>query len=151
MTVDILRRLKYDNATIDRVAVLVRYHDDRPELNERNVRRAMNRIGVEHIPMLLELKRADVLAQSLYEREEKLAYVDTFEALYRQILKNEDCVTKKDLAIGGKELIAMGMKPGPKIGETIDALLDAVLEEPALNTREKLTELAHKWMTPDIG
>jgi tRNA nucleotidyltransferase (CCA-adding enzyme) len=111
----------------------------------------MNRIGVEHIPMLLELKRADVLAQSLYEREEKLAYVDTFEALYKQILKNEDCVTKKDLAIGGKELIAMGMKPGPKIGETIDALLDAVLEEPALNTREKLTELAHKWMTPDIG
>jgi tRNA nucleotidyltransferase (CCA-adding enzyme) len=151
MTSDILRRLKYDNATIDRVAVLVRYHDDRPELNERNVRRAMNRIGVEHIPMLLELKRADVLAQSLYEREEKLAYVDTFEALYKQILKNEDCVTKKDLAIGGKELIAMGMKPGPKIGETIDALLDAVLEEPALNTREKLTELAHKWMTPDIG
>jgi tRNA nucleotidyltransferase (CCA-adding enzyme) len=59
-------------------------------------------------------------------------------------------VTKKDLAIGGKELIALGMKPGPKIGEVMDALLDAVLEDPSINTQEKLTELAHKMMTPNV-
>jgi tRNA nucleotidyltransferase (CCA-adding enzyme) len=150
MAVDILRRLKYDNATIDRVAVLVRYHDDRPELTAGNIRRAMNRIGTEHIPMLLELKRADVLAQSMYEREEKLAHIDTFEALYRQSMEQKDCVTVKDLAIGGRDLIAMGMKPGPKIGETLDALLDAVLEDPGLNTPEKLTGLAHNIITPNI-
>jgi tRNA nucleotidyltransferase (CCA-adding enzyme) len=150
MTVDILKRLKYDNATIDRVAVLVRYHDDRPELTARNVRRAMNRIGAEHIPMLLELRRADILAQSMYRREDKLAQIDGFAELYRQILENGECVTKKDLAIGGKELIALGMKPGPKIGEVMDALLDAVLEDPSLNTQENLTELAHKMMTPNV-
>jgi tRNA nucleotidyltransferase (CCA-adding enzyme) len=150
MAVDILRRLKYDNATIDRVAVLVRYHDDRPELTAKNIRRAMNRIGTEHIPMLLELKRADVLAQSMYEREEKLAHIDTFEALYRESMEQKDCVTVKDLAIGGRDLIAIGMKPGPKIGETLDVLLDAVLEDPGLNTPEKLTELAHNIITPNI-
>jgi tRNA nucleotidyltransferase (CCA-adding enzyme) len=150
MAVDILKRLKYDNATIDRVAVLVRYHDDRPELTARNVRRAMNRIGAEHIPMLLELRRADILAQSMYRREDKLAQIDGFAELYRQILENGECVTKKDLAIGGKELIALGMKPGPKIGEVMDALLDAVLEDPSINTQEKLTELAHKMITPNV-
>jgi tRNA nucleotidyltransferase (CCA-adding enzyme) len=150
MTVDILKRLKYDNATIDRVAVLVRYHDDRPELTARNVRRAMNRIGAEHIPMLLELRRADILAQSMYRRDDKLAQIDGFAELYRQILENGECVTKKDLAIGGKELIALGMKPGPKIGEVMDALLDAVLEDPSINTQENLTELAHKMMTPNV-
>jgi tRNA nucleotidyltransferase (CCA-adding enzyme) len=150
MTVDILKRLKYDNATIDRVAVLVRYHDDRPELTARNVRRAMNRIGAEHIPMILELRRADILAQSMYRREDKLAQIDGFKELYQQILENGECVTKKDLAIGGKDLIALGMKPGPKLGEMIDALLDAVLEEPSLNTRENLTELAHKMITPNV-
>jgi tRNA nucleotidyltransferase (CCA-adding enzyme) len=150
MTEEILRRLKYDNATIAEVSTLVRYHDDRPKLTARNVRRAMNRIGTEHIPKLLEVKRADVLAQSMYEREEKLSYIATYEKLYQEILEKKECVDKKNLAIGGKDLIAMGMKPGPEIGRTMDALLDAVLEEPSLNTREKLSELAHKIITPFI-
>jgi tRNA nucleotidyltransferase (CCA-adding enzyme) len=65
-------------------------------------------------------------------------------------MEKKDCVTTKDLAIGGRDLIAIGMKPGPKIGETLDALLDAVLEDPGLNTSEKLTELAHNIITPNI-
>jgi tRNA nucleotidyltransferase (CCA-adding enzyme) len=151
MTEEILRRLKYDNATIEQVCRMVRYHDERPELTERSVRRAMNRIGTEHLPMLFEVKRADILAQSMYKREEKLAHIDSFAAISRRILENGECVTKKELAISGKDLIAIGMKPGPQLGAVIDALLDAVLEEPQLNTREKLLEIAHKMTTPNIG
>lgn len=146
----ILRRLKYDNATIDIVCRMVLYHDDRPQLSERNVRRAMNRIGTEFLPLLFEVKRADILAQSLYKREEKLAYVDEFEKLYQNILEKGECVTKKDLAIGGKDLIELGMKPGPQLGAVLDELLEAVLEDPQQNTREKLIALAHKMITPFI-
>lgn len=150
MAEEILKRLKYDNATIDQVTRMIKYHDDRPRLSKRTVRRAMNRIGTEFLPMLFEVKRADVLAQSDYEKEEKLSYIKEYETLYQEILDNNECVTKKDLAIGGKDLIAMGMKPGPEIGKTIDALLEKVLDDPQLNTKEKLTELVHKMTPPFI-
>ena len=145
-----MHRLKYDNATIEQVCRMIRYHDDRPQLSERTVRRAMNRIGTENLPFLFEIKRADVLAQSMYERKEKLAYVDTYEKLYKQILSQGDCVSKKDLAINGKDLIAIGMEPGPQIGAVIDKLLEIVMDDPTQNTKENLLVLAHKIKTPFI-
>ena len=143
----ILHRLKFDNDTTDRVCRLIRYHDDRPELSERTVRRAMNRIGVENMPALFAVKRADTLGQSLYHREEKLAYVDTYEHLFKEICAARQCVQKKDLAIGGSDLIAMGMKPGREIGEVLNELFEHVLDNPELNQRDKLLELAHNLMT----
>lgn len=147
MAREILRRLKFDNDTIDRVCCLIRYHDDRPELNPRNVRRAMSRIKIENMEALFAVKRADMLGQSLYHREEKLKYIDTYERMYREILEQEQCVQKKDLAINGRDLIAMGMKPGKGLGNVLDALFEEVLDHPELNTRERLLELAHNLTT----
>jgi tRNA nucleotidyltransferase (CCA-adding enzyme) len=146
----ILRRLKFDNDTTDRVCRLIRYHDDRPPVTPRNVRRAISRIGVDNMEALFAVKRADTLAQSLYCREEKLHYVDAYEQQYRQICSQNECVQKKDLAINGRDLIAMGMEPGREIGEVLDSLFEQVLDAPELNTREQLLELAHKMLTPLI-
>ena len=73
MSKKILRRLKFDNDTIEKVSRLIRYHDDRPEGQMRAVRRAMNRIGEELFPLYLEVQKADMLAQSDYRRDEKIA------------------------------------------------------------------------------
>ena len=143
----ILRRLKFDNDTTDRVCRLVRYHDDRPELNARTVRRAMNRIGVENMPALFAVKRADTLGQSMYHRQEKLAYVDSFERFFQEICAAQQCVQKKDLAISGSDLIAMGMKPGKEIGAVLNELFERVLDDPELNQRDKLLDMAHNLMT----
>jgi len=143
MAKTILHRLKFDNDTTDKVCRLVRYHDDRPEVTPRNVRRAMSRIGVENMEDLFAVKRADTLGQSLYQRQEKLAYVDSYERLYFQVLAESQCVQKKDLAINGRDLIDAGMKPGKELGEVLDTLFERVLDEPELNTRESLLELAH--------
>jgi tRNA nucleotidyltransferase (CCA-adding enzyme) len=146
----ILRRLKFDNDTTDRVCRLIRWHDDRPAVTPRNVRRAISRIGVENMESLFAVKRADTMAQSLYRREEKLAYIDEYERQYRQICSESQCVQKKDLAINGKDLIEMGMEPGKEIGEVLDTLFEQVLDDPALNTREQLLSMAHKIITPLI-
>lgn len=143
MAKTILHRLKFDNDTTDKVCRLVRYHDDRPEVTPRNVRRAMSRIGVENMEDLFAVKRADTLGQSLYQRQEKLAYVDSYERLYFQVLAESQCIQKKDLAINGRDLIDAGMKPGKELGEVLDTLFERVLDEPELNTRESLLELAH--------
>ena len=57
---------------------------------------------------------------------------------------------KKDMAINGKDLIAMGMKPGKDLGNVLEQLFQLVLEQPELNQKEKLIELAHKIMPPFI-
>ena len=140
MAKKILRRLKFDNDTTDKVCRLVCWLDDNPPLSEKNVRRAVSRIGVEQYPALFAVKRADILAQSEYQREEKLSYVDGYEALYREILEKNQCLTIRDLAVNGSDLIAAGMKPGKEIGETLKSLLELVLDDPELNNRELLLE-----------
>lgn len=146
----ILQRLKFDNDTTNLVCRLIEAHDERPQITERNVRRAMNRYGVDLFPLLFEVKKADTLAQSMYRREEKLAYIEEFRRVYEQILATQQCVRMKDLAISGRDLIAMGMKPGKEIGQVLDELLEQVLEHPEYNEYEKLIELAHNIVSPLI-
>ena len=136
----ILRRLKFDNDTTDRVCRLVRWHDDNPEISERNMRRAISRIGVEQYPALFVVKRADTMAQSAYGRDEKLAYIAEYERMYQEILDKQQCLTIKDLAVDGKDLIQAGMKPGKELGEVLKKFLEIVLEEPEKNTKEALLQ-----------
>lgn len=143
----ILRRLKFDNDTTASVCLLIRYHDDRPKITPRNVRRAISRIGLEHMQQLFAVKRADTLAQSMYQRNEKLAYIDSYEETYRKICEEKQCVQKKDLAINGRDLIALGMKPGKELGEVLQALFEQVLDDPSCNTKETLLARAEQFHT----
>lgn len=144
MARQILRRLKFDNDTTDRVCRLILCHDDNPPLEKRAVRRAIYRNGTGQYPELFDIKMADVLAQSEYKREEKIAYIKEYEAIYREIIQKKECLSIKELAVTGTDLIADGMQPGKKIGETLKQLLDYVLEYPENNTKEKLLEQVHK-------
>ena len=70
MALDILKRLKYDNNTIRQVTTLVRYHDLAVRLTAPKVRKAVVKVGEDLFPLFLEVKQADLLAQSTYMREE---------------------------------------------------------------------------------
>jgi len=138
---EVMHRLRFDNDTLKKVETLVRYHDLKIELRAKTVRRAMVKVGVDLFPYLLKVKKADFLAQSMYKREEKEEELKQLTAIYERIIEERNCVTLKDLAITGKDLINLGMKPGKQIGETLNRLLDAVIEEPEKNTREELLRL----------
>lgn len=140
----ILRRLKMDNETIARVTQLIRWHDDNPPLTERNVRRAVCRAGAAQYPELFAVKRADICAQSDYKKEEKLRYVDAYEALYEQITEKKQCLSIRELAVDGSDLLAAGVPQGKAVGETLHALLELVLEQPECNTREYLLSQVQK-------
>ena len=142
MTLDILRRLKFDNDTIACVCKYIRYHDDDIHPTEKAVRRAVNKVGEAYFGGLLELRRADCLAQSMYMREEKLDGLDGVEAIYETILAKKQCVSIKDLAITGNDLLQAGMPQGKRVGEILSALLEDVLEEPSHNTHEYLLKKA---------
>lgn len=142
MTLDILRRLRFDNDTIHKVCKLVEYHDYGNSVipDMRIVRRAINRVGEEMFPLLFPVKRADVLAQSDYMRQEKLDNVTQWEQIYQEVMAQKQCVSLKDLAVTGKDLIAEGYKPGPELGKMLNELLMIVLENPQCNTREYLLQ-----------
>lgn len=134
----VLRRLKFDNDTLRKVTRLVYYHDYRMPEKAVNVRRAMHTIGEDIFSYYLEVRRADVLAQSMYQREDKIRNLDGVEARYREIVEAGQCVSLKELAISGKDLIEAGMEPGKEIGETLKKMLSLVIEHPELNTKEEL-------------
>lgn len=134
----ILRRLKFDNATVDKVCRLVAGHDENPPATETSVRRAVVRIGAEAYPDLFKVKRADILAQSEYRRKEKLRYLEEYEACYASICSKKQCLSLKDLAVTGKDLVAAGMQPGPAVGAALHELLEIVLEDPDKNQKDVL-------------
>ena len=140
MAREIMRRLKFDNDTLRKVAKLVYYHDYRMPASAKNVRRAMHKIGEELFSYYMKIRRADTDAQSEYHREEKLENLHAIEKLYDEILEKEQCVSLKDLAVTGKDLLEAGVERGPRIGEVLDELLGCVIEEPEMNRREVLLE-----------
>ena len=141
MARDVMHRLRFDNDTIKKVTTLVKYHDLKIEIRAKCVRRAMVKVGVDLFPYLLKVKKADFLAQSMYKREEKEEELKQLTALYEKIMEEKNCVSLKDLAVTGRDLIDMGMTPGKEIGETLNRLLDIVIEDPEKNTKEELMQL----------
>ncbi len=136
----ILRRLKFDNETIRIVSRLIGFHDYRFPAERRSVRRAVWKVGEDLFPMLLQVKEADTVAQSLYEREEKLEWIAKVEKLYREILKDRECLSLKDLAVTGRDLIRAGCAPGPELGRILNEMLQDVLEHPEHNNKEYLLQ-----------
>lgn len=144
----ILRRLKYDNHTIKGVKHLIAWHDfrwdDETYAGMARVRRLVSKVGIDYFEPLLELQRADILGQSTYLQDKKLKVLDETLAIYQEVKRNHDCLSIKDLNIDGIALIRIGIPAGKRMGIILEKLLDMVIEEPKLNQRGILLELAKK-------
>ena len=97
MAQKILRRLKFDNHTTSTVTSLVKYHDQKVLPDPKYVRRAISRIGEDIFPLLYDVKKADLMAQSTYQREEKEQNLEAIYQIYHQIMDEAQCVSLKPL------------------------------------------------------
>lgn len=140
MARNIMRRLKFDNASITKVVLMAENHDRSVELTEKAMRRVMNNIGADNIPDLLKIKKADVLAQSDYLREEKLENIVELRTLYEKVLEKNQCVSMADLAVSGRDLINEGVQPGSSMGDMLKKMLEDVIENPEHNTKKYLID-----------
>ncbi len=147
----VLRRLKFDCETIQRVRALVRWHDFNPKLTEEAVRRAVIKAGQQQYPALFALKRADVLAQSTYQRAEKLAYLEEFQRIYESVMEKGDCISLKQLAVSGRDIMALGVRQGRQVGEILNRLLEQVVCDPKKNERAYLLEQAKGYVQAGSG
>jgi len=139
----ILKRMKYDNKTIDNVVVLVKYHDYEIK-HRKQIKRLLNIIGEESLRDLLKVKEADIKAQNLQFYEASHTELIKAEAEIDEIISQQQCFTLKDLKINGADLIQMGISPGKEIGTILNKLLELVLDNADLNDREKLVKIVNK-------
>jgi tRNA nucleotidyltransferase (CCA-adding enzyme) len=136
----ILRRLKMDTATIRKVCNLVRFHDIMMNMvpDEKKVRKMLHVLGPENLDDLIAVKRADISAQSDYERERKLEAVKMIEEIGHKVIERGDCLSLKSLSVTGKDLMEAGIAPGKELGEILEAMLSDVLVTPSHNDRDYL-------------
>ena len=144
MSKRILSKLKFDNNTIKIVSKLIEHHlvlNVDTMLTKYEVKKLVNDVGKNNISLLFKLQRADI--NSLDNPKIFLDKVNYTEKLTNEILENNEPLTIKDLDITGEDLISnLGLKPGKIIGDILNYLLDKVLENPNLNSKEILLNLA---------
>ena len=148
LTQQILTRLKYPNAVIDDVCHLINEHMFNYESNWTvpAVRRFIIRVGQEHLEDLFDLRLADMYGMHNQPIEYKYsAAINLLVELKDRIsveLEKNNALSLKDLAINGNDLIAAGFEKGKKLGLILNHLLDCVIEDPEMNTKDKLLEVA---------
>ena len=148
LTKQILTRLKYPNAVIDDVCHLIEEHMFNYESNWTvpAVRRFIIRVGQEHLEDLFDLRLADMYGMHNLPIEYKYsAAINLLVELKDRIaveLEKNNALSLKDLAINGRDLIDAGFEPGKKLGSILNHLLDCVIEDPGMNTKEKLLNIA---------
>ena len=137
MAEDILLRLKADNHTRELVCEYIREHDNRLAENKRSVGRFISKHSFDFFDNYILIRRADTLAQSLYFREEKRADLDVLVSIRNELEKEQACLKKSDLAINGRDLLALGFE-GKEIGVMLERALDGVISGVVENERGEL-------------
>jgi len=134
----IMQRLKFDNATRDRVSELVAYHDLETIPDVKLVRRRLSRFGEDVFRQLLLLQRADVMGKTpeYHYRTQKIEQV---QSVMEKIIAEASCFTLKSLAVNGDDMIALELN-GKEIGSALKLLLNAVMDEKVPNERVALLE-----------
>lgn len=144
----ILSRLKFDNATINKVSAIIYDHlvlNVNYMPTDGEIKRLLIRVGSENIFTLFELQKADI--NSLWDPIPFLKKVDYISDRVKLILENSEPLYIKDLAVTGYDLIThLNIKPGKTIGKILTFLLESVLDDKNLNDKETLLEIAQNFL-----
>lgn len=137
-----MARLKMDRATWEDVTTLVVRHDIPLPAERRMMKRRLSQLGERRLRLLIALQRADALGKGTLDTEAVEAETQARLRLLDELLAEDACVTLRQLAVNGRDLLAAGLPGGKALGETLQALLDAVLDERLPNSREELLTYA---------
>jgi tRNA nucleotidyltransferase (CCA-adding enzyme) len=137
----IATRLRFSNEEKDRIVALVRHHlfHYQSDWTDAAVRKWMKRVEDLYV-----LNEADVRAKGR-DASEDLAALAALKAHVARVIAEGAAFSVRDLRVNGRDLMTeLGMKPGPNLGKVLDALLELVLADPAVNEREVLLQKARE-------
>lgn len=139
---EVLAYLRLDNATRDRVLLLVEHHDWPLSCDRLQLKRRLNKFGEEALFQLIDVQCADEAAKGTELSQAMLVQKEAIRPALTALLAEHPCVTLRDMAVGGRDLMAEGIAHGKALGETLNWLLDEVLNERLPNEREALLAAA---------
>ena len=142
LTRDIMVRLKFSTEWVTRVASLVANHmfDYKQDLSDKAIRRFIKRTGSGNVDDLIKLRKADDLAHGWGKDFEN--QIEEFKKRIHAQIKKSSAFTLSDLAVNGHDVMRiMGLQPGPKVGQILNQLLEAVVERPENNQKDRLIEV----------
>lgn len=135
---DIVRRLRLSAVRQERVVTLVEAHDIPLEPDRKLLLRRLNRFGEPLLKDLIDVQRADVKAQNPAFAAERLDKLRTIDSVLEELLKEDPAYRISDLAVSGRDLIDLGLDPGPNLGKQLDRLLQKVMAGDLPNERQAL-------------
>lgn len=139
MSKNILKRLKFDNRTIEIVSLLVREHMSISDsFSMKGLKRLINRVGIHNLDYLFALQIADIKGS---KPPHDFSVISNTREKISNILNEKQPLSIKDLNVTGYDLIKLGIPQGKEIGIILNALLDQVLEDPKLNERKKILDI----------
>lgn len=141
----LLRRLKAPTALREQVVRLIDLHMTKLPAEKKTVHRWLSRLGKETLEQLLTLQQADTSSKGIC-KDEELAHFPALHRLLEEILQEASCLSVKDLAIDGHDLMALGLS-GPALGQILNALLEQVLDEQLPNEKSALLQAARQKIT----
>lgn len=140
----VLRKLKFDNVTINTCSKLVSAAHTPLPVNKPALRRMIVKYGKDIFDNYLFTYIHSLCATGLYEHGSS-DHVTLVEKLYKEIISDNDCISTKDMAIGGTVLLKEGIESGKKMGDVINYLFERVLDEPSLNEYDTLLSIAKNY------
>lgn len=148
ITDSIMKRLRFDNETRNKVVELVYYHDATFEVGNKYVKRWLNKIGEKQFRRLLEIRKANIKGQKPDYEESRIEKVCNIESIFEEILQEQECFSLKDLAVNGNDVKkTMNLKEGKDIGYWLNEILKRVMDGELKNNRDDLIY----WMTGIAG
>lgn len=141
LATQILERLKFSNKIKNEVLELVLFHDREIKASPKAVRKLLNQLQYTSLENLLAVKKADAIAQNTSYLEEKLNSLKKIE----NISINQPKLTLKELAVNGYDIMNLGIE-GRKVGETLNYLLELVLDNPTYNNKKSLIQYAKAYL-----
>lgn len=142
---DILRRWRFDKETVTKVTHLIRNHMFwyQTEWTGSAVRRFVRKVGLENIPALFALRKADNIGSGA--RSPRMYALEALWERVQEEIRAASAFSLRDLAIDGNDVMReLGIAPGPEVGRVLNELFERVTDDPKLNTREQLLELARE-------
>ena len=141
--------LRAPTALRQQVVLLIEHHMTTIEADKKLLKRRIRQFGMDTLQQLLALQKADFCSKGVEEESETdFAAID---ALLEEIAREDACLTVKDLAINGNDLLALGIAAGPAIGECLEHLLDLVQDEQISNEKEPLHTAAKTYFEKENG
>lgn len=140
MSVDILKRMRYDNKTVEMVSTLIGIHSEHCPKTKAEARLMLCEVGEEYYRGFMKVRRADCLAKANpHSHDEKLKQMQVF---LDEIIKNNECYMLKDLKLNGNDLKKAGVTDGKKINRILQKLLFEVIEDSEKNNKPYLVSRA---------